>query len=80
MWCELMNGRARGVAEKLQNALISMWAASDAERAQVWFAWGIAEYETGEVEHGTQLLQQAARSSVLKPAVETYAQSVGLTF
>ncbi|MDQ3336195.1 MAG: serine/threonine protein kinase [Myxococcota bacterium] len=80
MWCELMAGRALGVSEKLQNALVSMWAAGEPERAEVLFAWGIAEYETGEVDHGKQLLRLAAeKNAKLRAAIETYGRSVGLS-
>jgi hypothetical protein len=79
MYCELMSGHAMGVAAKLQNAMVSMWAAKDAERAEVWLAWAIALYETGDQEQGRQLLLQAARHNAkLRNAVETYARAVGL--
>ncbi len=82
MYCELMAGHALGVAEKLQNALSSMWIANERERAEVQLAWGIAAYETGDVQNGTDLLGLAARKGgdKVRAAVEAYAAAVGIAF
>jgi len=82
-YCELVNGRALGVDEKLVNASRSMWSANDAERSEVWFAMGIAMWETGEEEEGARLLLQAARrggNAKLSGAIDAYANAVGVKF
>jgi len=82
-YCELTNGRALGVDEKLVNASRSMWSANDAERAEVWFAMGIAMWETGDEEQGARLLVQAAQrggSAKLRGAIDAYANAVGVKF
>jgi serine/threonine protein kinase len=80
-YCSLLGGRALGLPEKLQNALISMWASKGPERAEVQLAWAIALYETGEEEHGKELLLLAASNNdKLRPAISAYAQAVGLKF
>lgn len=80
-FCDLAAGRAVGLSKKLQNAIVNMWAATDAERSEVRLVWGIAEFETGNAEQGKSLLLDAARrggNEKLTKAIVTYADAVGL--
>jgi hypothetical protein len=80
-YCDLLGGRALGADEKLELGGKTLFGSSDAERAEGWFALGIARWETGDTEEGKQHLVLAAThgSEKLRQAILTYAAASGIS-
>jgi predicted Ser/Thr protein kinase len=79
-FCDLVGGRVLGTDEKLLKGLRSIFTATEVERAEAWFALGIAYWESGDEEQGKQMLQQAAvrGGDKVSAAVRAYAGAVGV--
>ncbi len=77
-YCALLGGRALGVDEILSAGLRNLFGVPDSERAEAWFAEGIALCESGDTVQGKQLLVQAAQhgSDKLRAAVAKYMVNV----
>lgn len=79
-YCDLQTGRAAGAEQKVDTALRNLFGVGDAERAEAWFASGIALVEGGDTDGGKEMLQLAARrgSAKLRDAVAAYAAALGV--
>jgi predicted Ser/Thr protein kinase len=80
-YCDLLGGRALGADEKLALGSKTLFGSTDAERAEAWFALGIAYWETGNTEEGKHQLVQAAThgSEKLRQAILAYANATGIS-
>ncbi|MDQ3300738.1 MAG: hypothetical protein M3619_29500, partial [Myxococcota bacterium] len=78
--CALTNGRALGTDDKILKGVQNLFGVADTERAQAWFAMGIAMWETGDEKEGVRLVLQAARAgdAKLRQTIERYASAVGM--
>ncbi|HEU0036069.1 MAG TPA: protein kinase [Kofleriaceae bacterium] len=79
--CELAYGSSIKAQELLERASRQLWGVPEAERAELWLAIGIAQWENGDVDHGKQLALQGARHGTepLRRSFEAWAKAVGLT-
>jgi hypothetical protein len=79
-YCRLLNGRALGTDEQIFDGLGSLFGVNDAERAEAWFAIGIAKWETGDLRKGAEYVVMAARkgNEKLRQAAEAYVAAVGM--